>query len=97
MQVKFYSSGNLVGSGTSNSTGNFVANVSAGPTTFTLGTVPNYYYNAFTYQTKHYSSLDPTCKAPGPTAISGGNVSMPNAIHVSLTSGPPPPPPNGCF
>lgn len=95
--MRFYSGGSFVGSGTSDASGNFVANVSAGPTTFTLGTVPSFYYSAFTYQGKNYSSLDTTCKAPGPTAQQGGNVQMPNAIHVMLTSGPPPPPPSGCF
>lgn len=96
VNVAFYSSGAFVGAGTTDINGNFVAVVLSGPTTFTLGSVPNGYYSSFRYLGHRYASMAPNCMAPGPTAIGGSVVQMPGIIHLNLTSSPPPPPPDGC-
>jgi hypothetical protein len=100
--VKFFnSSGSQVGSGSSNSKGNFAVQLPTNAVNFTLdkSSMANAgnYFNQFTFKGDDYLANDKACLASAPHFTSGHKVAMPTALVLTPTWLGPPPPPSGCL
>jgi len=89
-------SSNLIGSGTTNASGNFTANLSGIPASWQIrnSSISSAYYKSYFYNGFWYSTLIAGCRV-AITGHTGANVLVGN-IQIPLSSGPPPPPPTGC-
>ncbi len=95
--VRFYTAaGALAGQASTNSTGNFTTNIQSTATQLHVDatSIPLGYHRSYTYQSKIYSPLISTCKAPLP-ALGAGTTTVPTILIPSAGT-PPPPPPTGC-
>jgi hypothetical protein len=99
IQVRFYNdAGTVVGSVRTAFDGTFLASVPLAATRFHLDpqTVPNAYYNSYSFAGLRYAPTIGTCTAPLPPLSMGLTTNLPANISLPRASGPPPPPPTGC-
>lgn len=94
----FNSSGAVVGTGTTDASGNFSAAVAVTAVTLMVdaSSISDAYYRYVIYGTKTYSPTIPGCRAPAPSLLPGSTTPLPSTIQIPQALGPPPPPPNGC-
>jgi hypothetical protein len=101
LTVKFYTSGGaLVGSSTTNGSGNFGANLPTNASFFTvdLSTMAEgaNYFNQFTYNGEDYLANDTSCLAKAPAFSAGQAKSLGTLSFTPRWLGPPAPP-TGCL
>jgi hypothetical protein len=94
----FNSAGVVVGSGTTDASGNFSAAVAVTAVTFMVdaNSISDAYYRHVAYGNKTYSPSIPGCRAPAPVLSAGTTTPLPGPIQIPQAIGPPPPPPTGC-
>lgn len=93
----YNSTGQRVGTTTTNSLGQYSVAVPAGNHTVTLAnaSLAGLYYSSFYYDDLVYATTIATCRAPLPTVVTNQTTTA-LPIEVETRFGPPPPPPTGC-
>jgi hypothetical protein len=100
--VTFYNSGGgIVGTGVTNSNGQFAAELPTTATRFTVSSdgssAAGNVFGQFTYNGEDYLANDTGCLAHAPAFSSGQAVPLASDIVFTLRWMGPPPPPNGCL
>ncbi|MBI5706526.1 MAG: hypothetical protein HZC36_06005 [Armatimonadetes bacterium] len=97
--IDFYNiGGTVIGTATTNASGNFTLAIDPSAVTFQLrpASISSGYYKAYKYNVKHYTPLELACRAPIPTLTAGTTTNLATPIVLSRTYEAPPPPPDGC-